>query len=88
MDSWQETDKGLYKQFEFSDFQSAFSFMKLVAEHAEQINHHPTWSNNWNKVEIWLISHDAGDVITEKDRSMATAIDKLFTLYYSGQTTK
>lgn len=80
MNIWEETDKGLYKQFEFSDFKSAFAFMQQVAEHAEAVQHHPTWTNTWNKVEIWLISHDAGDIITDKDRSMATAIDKLFTL--------
>ncbi len=80
MNIWQETDKGLYKQFEFNDFKTTFTFMQHVAELAEQVQHHPTWTNNWNKLEIWLITHDAGDVITEKDRSMATAIDKLFTL--------
>ena len=80
MNIWQETDKGLHKQFEFKDFKTAFAFMGQVAEYAEQTQHHPTWTNSWNVVEIWLITHDAGDVITEKDRSMATAIDKLFTV--------
>ena len=80
MNPWQETDSGFYKRFEFTDFKTAFAFMEQVAKLAEEKQHHPTWKNSWNIVEIWLISHDAGDVITEKDRSMATAIDALFTL--------
>jgi 4a-hydroxytetrahydrobiopterin dehydratase len=48
-----------------------------VAELAEEANHHPTWTNNWNTVEIWLISHSAGDQITDADRTLATDIDRV-----------
>ena len=56
----------------------AFAFMTKVAMLAERANHHPTWSNTWNKVEIWLSTHDAGNVVTEKDLDLSKAIDNLF----------
>lgn len=74
---WQTTDKGLYKRFEFKNFNEAFVFMTRVAELAEQAQHHPTWTNSWNTVEIWLISHDDGNEITDKDHELATQIDSV-----------
>lgn len=74
---WQEQDNKLYKKFEFNDFSEAFAFMTRVAIEAEKINHHPYWSNVWNTVEIWLNTHDAGDIVTEKDWVLATKIDGL-----------
>jgi 4a-hydroxytetrahydrobiopterin dehydratase len=72
---WQETDSKLYRKFQFSNFSEAFAFMTRVAIEAEKMNHHPLWTNVWNTVEIWLSTHDAGDVITEKDRLLAKRID-------------
>jgi 4a-hydroxytetrahydrobiopterin dehydratase len=74
---WKETDNKLYRSFEFADFSEAFAFMTKVALAAEKMNHHPLWTNVYNKVEIWLSTHDAGDVVTEKDRKLAEKIDKL-----------
>ncbi|WP_245826930.1 4a-hydroxytetrahydrobiopterin dehydratase [Parapedobacter luteus] len=74
---WQEKDNTLYRSFEFGDFSEAFAFMLRVALLAEQQNHHPTWTNTWNSVEIWLSTHDAGNTVTEKDRKLAESIDKL-----------
>lgn len=74
---WQEQDNKLYRQFTFKDFSEAFAFMKRVAIEAEKMNHHPLWTNVYNKVEIWLSTHDAGDVVTEKDRELARRIDAL-----------
>jgi ribonuclease HI/pterin-4a-carbinolamine dehydratase len=74
---WQETKHGLYKQFNFRDFKEAFAFMTQVAALAEQLGHHPRWENEWNVVQVWLITHDAGSTITDKDRELAAAIDKL-----------
>lgn len=74
---WTETDNKLYRQFEFANFSEAFAFMTRVAIEAEKMNHHPLWTNVWNKVEIWLSTHDAGDVVTEKDKKLAERIDKL-----------
>ncbi len=74
---WTEIDNKLYRKFEFADFSEAFAFMTRVAIEAEKMNHHPLWSNVWNKVEIWLSTHDAGDVVTAKDKKLAQQIDKL-----------
>lgn len=74
---WKEIDHKLYKRFDFKDFSEAFAFMTRVAILAERHGHHPFWSNVWNKVEIWLSTHDAGDVVTEKDHKLAKAIDAL-----------
>lgn len=74
---WKEENNKLYRSFTFGDFSEAFAFMLRVALLAEQHNHHPTWANTWNKVEIWLSTHDAGDTVTEKDRQLARDIDKL-----------
>ncbi len=74
---WKEENNTLYKKFEFKDFSEAFAFMTRVAMAAEKMDHHPTWKNTYNKVEIWLSTHDAGDIVTEKDRKLAAIIDKL-----------
>jgi 4a-hydroxytetrahydrobiopterin dehydratase len=76
---WQETDNKLYRAFKFKDFSEAFSFMTREALLAEKMDHHPTWTNTYNSVEIWLNTHDAGDVVTDKDRKLAERIDKLLT---------
>ena len=74
---WQETDNQLKRTFEFKDFIEAFAFMTQVALIAEKMNHHPAWFNVYNRVEISLTTHDAGNTITEKDRALAQAIDAL-----------
>lgn len=75
MMNWQEKENALYRSFKFKNFQEAFAFMTQVALLAEKQNHHPRWSNVYNKVEIWLNTHDAGDIVTDKDRKLANAID-------------
>lgn len=74
---WQETKHGLYKQFNFEDFKQAFAFMTKVAALAEAHNHHPRWENEWNVVQVWLITHEGGQKITDKDHEMAAAIDEI-----------
>jgi 4a-hydroxytetrahydrobiopterin dehydratase len=74
---WTESNNELYRKFAFRDFSEAFAFMTRVAMLAEQQQHHPRWSNVWNTVEIWLSTHDAGNVVTEKDHQLASAIDSL-----------
>ena len=76
---WTEKDNKLSRTFIFKDFVEAFSFMTKVALIAEKMNHHPYWINVWNRVEIHLSTHDAGDIVTEKDRKLAEAIDKINT---------
>jgi len=74
---WQEKNNALYQKFEFKDFSEAFAFMTRVALEAEKMNHHPTWKNVYNQVEIWLNTHDAGDTITDKDKKLSAKIDAL-----------
>ncbi len=74
---WKEKKNSLYQKFKFNDFSEAFAFMTRVALAAEKMNHHPSWKNTYNTVEITLSTHDAGDVVTKKDRSLAKAIDKI-----------
>ncbi|MFC0183302.1 4a-hydroxytetrahydrobiopterin dehydratase [Pseudarcicella hirudinis] len=74
---WQEEDNKLKKTFNFQDFSEAFAFMTRVALLAEKLDHHPWWSNVYSTVSIELNTHDAGNIVTQKDRKMAEAIDKL-----------
>ncbi|MFT4569043.1 MAG: 4a-hydroxytetrahydrobiopterin dehydratase [Saprospiraceae bacterium] len=74
---WQEIDNKLSRTFEFHDFVSAFAFMTRVAFLAEKHNHHPNWSNVYNKVSIDLTTHDKGNIVTDKDRNLAREIDKI-----------
>lgn len=75
--AWTEENNELHRSFEFKDFSEAFAFMTRVAFLAEKQNHHPRWTNVWNKVDIYLNTHDAGDAVTDKDHKLAAAIDKL-----------
>lgn len=74
---WEEKDNRLHRTFEFKNFSTAFAFMTQVAILAEKHNHHPYWTNVWNKVEIYLNTHDAGNIVTEKDHKLAADIDTL-----------
>ncbi len=77
---WQNKNDSLYKSFTFKDFKQAFDFMTSVAKAAEQMGHHPKWQNEWNKVEIWLSTHEEGKV-TDKDQQLAKTIDKISERY-------
>jgi 4a-hydroxytetrahydrobiopterin dehydratase len=74
---WLEKDNKLERTFTFSNFTEAFGFMTKVAIEAEKMDHHPNWSNVYNTVEISLSTHDAGNIVTESDRQLASIIDKL-----------
>lgn len=74
---WKTEDNKLVKIFKFKDFIEAFGFMSKVAIIAEKLDHHPEWSNIYNTVTIKLCTHDAGNIITEKDRNLAKEIDLL-----------
>jgi len=75
---WKEENNQLKRSFEFKDFVEAFAFMTQVALVAEKMDHHPNWSNVYNKVEIILFTHDAGDVVTAKDRTLSKEVDRIF----------
>ena len=71
---WAHVDGHLHRELVFADFAEAFAFMSRVAAEAEQANHHPDWSNSWNRVVIDLSSHDAGKV-TRRDVDLALRIN-------------
>jgi 4a-hydroxytetrahydrobiopterin dehydratase len=71
--SWDAARGGISRRFQFRDFGEAFAFMTRVALEAEKANHHPEWSNVWNRVEIFLTTHDAGG-LTAKDIALARRI--------------
>jgi len=74
---WNEENNKLVKTFKFRNFVEAFSFMTRVAMIAEKMDHHPNWNNVYNIVTIELSTHDAGDIVTDKDRKLASEIDRL-----------
>lgn len=74
---WEEKNNTLNKKFKFQNFSEAFAFMTRVALEAEKMDHHPIWTNTYNEVEISLSTHDAGDVVTEKDKKLAKKIDAI-----------
>jgi 4a-hydroxytetrahydrobiopterin dehydratase len=74
--SLEEGGKALIRTFKFADFSEAFGFLTGVALHAEKIDHHPEFTNVWNRVDFRLTSHDAGGV-TDRDVSLAEAINRL-----------
>ncbi|MFZ1677192.1 MAG: 4a-hydroxytetrahydrobiopterin dehydratase [Saprospiraceae bacterium] len=78
---WNEINNKLIAEFTFEDFVQAWAFMTEVAMLAERKNHHPEWTNVWNKVSISLSTHDAGDTVTEKDRKLADGISKIYERY-------
>ena len=75
---WENIDNKLYRKFQFKNFSEAFGFMTRVALEAEKLDHHPEWKNVWNTVEIWLSTHDAGGVVTDKDQQLAERIDAIY----------
>ena len=77
-DMWKVVDGKLYREFKFKDFTQAIQFINKVAEVSESLNHHPEIRNVYSKVEIFLYTHDSGDVITDKDKQLAEKIDQVF----------
>lgn len=75
---WKEEEDKLQKTFKFKNFARAFGWMTEVAIHAEKMDHHPDWKNSYNKVEVTLTTHAAGDKVTENDRKLAGIMDKLY----------
>lgn len=74
---WTEVNGALTKTFVFVDFDEAWIFMEKVSVVVKQADHHPKWTNIYNKVSFELSTHDAGDLVTDKDRGLAKEIDAL-----------
>ncbi|QRR01762.1 4a-hydroxytetrahydrobiopterin dehydratase [Dyadobacter sandarakinus] len=75
---WKEEDNKLKNTFEFRDFKEAFAFMTDVAFAVDELDHHPTWTNTYNKVSFELHTHDAGNIVTDKDRELARIVNEIF----------
>ena len=75
---WKESPEVLERTFVFKDFMQAFAFMTEVAFNAEKQNHHPNWTNEYNKVTFKLTTHDADNKVTEKDKKLAASIDSVY----------
>jgi 4a-hydroxytetrahydrobiopterin dehydratase len=73
--NWSVKKGKLHAEFRFKDFAEAFAFMTKVAGAAEAAQHHPEWSNVYNRVTIDLVTHDAGDAISQRDIDLARKID-------------
>ncbi|HYJ29278.1 MAG TPA: 4a-hydroxytetrahydrobiopterin dehydratase [Allosphingosinicella sp.] len=73
---YDEAERAIRRAFRFADFSEAFGFMTRVALAAEKADHHPDWSNSWNRVEIALTTHSAGG-LTARDLALAGAIDAI-----------
>lgn len=78
---WQKNNNQLQRQYVFNDFTETFAFMTEVAMIAEKQRHHPTWTNFKNTVDISLSTPDAGNIVTNKDRELAEAIDRVYEKY-------
>ena len=74
---WSVVNGKLHKEFKFADFTAAFGFMTKVAIEANTMDHHPEWSNVWNRVVINLVTHSAGNRISQLDVKLAAKIDAL-----------
>ena len=79
--TWKEEDNKLKTTLEFKNFNEAFAFMTSVALLAEKMDHHPFWTNVWNTVTIELCTHDAGNIVTEKDRLLASQIEEVYSKF-------
>ena len=77
LEGWGVADGKLHANFEFDDFVAAFGFISQVALLAERAGHHPEWSNVYNRVQIALVTHEAGDAITDLDVELARGINRL-----------
>jgi 4a-hydroxytetrahydrobiopterin dehydratase len=76
LNGWKSQEGSINKEFKFKDFKEAIGFMVKVGNVAEEMNHHPNWSNVYNKVDISLSTHDAGGV-TDKDFQLASRIEDI-----------
>ncbi|MFM8995932.1 MAG: 4a-hydroxytetrahydrobiopterin dehydratase [Bacteroidota bacterium] len=75
---WELSDNQLKKTFEFKSFEAAMDFMQRATRVIAELDHHPEWTNVYNLVQVSLCTHDAGNVVTQKDYSLAEALDAVF----------
>lgn len=77
LEGWSIESSKLLKTYELKDFKAALAFINQVGAVAERLDHHPEIHNSWNRVTLRLCTHDAGDQVTEKDLTLARAIQSI-----------
>ncbi|MES2559146.1 MAG: 4a-hydroxytetrahydrobiopterin dehydratase [Bacteroidota bacterium] len=77
MNNWKEENNALHKTFVFKNFAEAIAWMVKAGYAIEQLNHHPEWTNIYNRVMVKLTTHDAGNTVTDKDRQLAEILDAI-----------
>lgn len=77
LEGWDYKDSALVKTFEFDSFREALSYMVRAGFEAEALNHHPDWTNVYNRLVVRLNTHDAGDQVTAKDLELAKRLQKI-----------
>ena len=75
---WEESPNSLEKEYRFESFEMAMVFMQQASVRISELNHHPEWSNVYNRIRVRLTTHDAGNIVTEKDRELAKILDVTF----------
>jgi 4a-hydroxytetrahydrobiopterin dehydratase len=75
---WTEKDNALHKTYAFKSFGDAISFMQKAVPKIDTLNHHPEWSNIYNRVSCKLCTHDAGNIITSKDHELSALLDETY----------
>jgi 4a-hydroxytetrahydrobiopterin dehydratase len=75
-EGWERKGDSIEKTFEFADFDAAIQFMTQAVGPINELNHHPTWTNTYNKIRVELSSHDVGEV-TDRDIRLAAILDQL-----------
>lgn len=78
MTNWTNNENSLEKTYRFDTFESAMEFMQQAALIISEADHHPTWTNTYNQIHVSLSTHDAGNNVTEKDWTLAHALDALY----------
>lgn len=76
--SWEESNNMLQKTFVFNSFKSAINFMQACIEPINTLNHHPVWTNVYNMLKVELQTHDAGNIVTQKDKDLAVLMDSIY----------
>jgi len=83
MEDWIVTKTVMKKSFVLNDFKSVIAFVQLIAFEAESMNHHPVIRILYNKIDIELSTHDAGNIVTEKDKTLADKIDNIYQHHFN-----
>ncbi|MHA8051221.1 4a-hydroxytetrahydrobiopterin dehydratase [Aquirufa sp. ROCK-SH2] len=78
MNQWKLEEQALIKTFEFASFEQAMVFMQSAVPFINNTDHHPIWTNVYNKVHVKLTTHDAGNMVTEKDWVLARFLDQIY----------